>query len=820
MKADLHIHSRHSARPPEWFFRRVGLPDSYSEPRALYAALKERGMDLVTITDHDRIEGCLEIAEHPDVFMSEQLTTRFPDDRATIHLLVWGINETHHRELQRLRENVYDVQRYLAAEQIAHGVAHPLFSTDGRLTLPHVEKLILLFRHFETINGLRDRLLSETAQFLFTNLTPERLEQLANRHDLAPTHDEPWRKALFGGSDDHGGVFPASAFTETPPCADAAGFLEHLRAARCEPHGKPGTPLTLSHSLYSNIRQFIGEKVAGADAASFVGKAFSRFMEGQDPTEFSLGEKIGFVAQGIATGKIFELAKPANMSLWKQFATHFSQQDVKALLASEIDAVSEPERRAFLTANFFANQLAFRFFTRFVKQLSSGNIIEAVQGISTMLPIVATLSPYLYAFVSQRPDRRWLCEVTQRIAGNTPGPLCNTRRAWFTDTLEDVNGVANTIRKLTAACVSKGYDLTVITSRATILVDGIPIKNFAPIGEFELPEYELQKLSFPPILQMIEYIQREGFTELIISTPGPVGMTALLAGKLLGLRTSGIYHTDFPQYVRILTDDSLLETLTWTYMKWFYDQLDLLYVNSEDYRRAWVERGIAGEKIRILPRGLDTALFHPSRRDPEFWRKYGVTENATVLLYVGRVSKEKDLDVIVTMWRLLRPGEPPASNIEHPTSNAQDRPQTDDVHPHLALVFVGDGPYLKELRGLLPDAIFTGTLAGLELATAFASSDVFLFPSTTDTFGNVILEAQASGVPCVVSDQGGPKDLIEDGVNGYITRALDVNDFTSAVERLIQNESSREQMRLAARAAVQERDWSEAGERFWMTPEI
>src|SRR6185295_10142653 len=96
---------------------------------------------------------------------------------------------------------------------------------------------------------------------------------------------------------------------------------------------------------------------------------------------------------------------------------------------------------------------------------------------------------------------------------------------------------------------------------------------------------------------------------------------------------------------------------------------------------------------------------------------------------------------------------------------------------NLAIAIVGDGPYLKELRALLPEAASTGYLAGLELARAYASSDLFVFPSTTDTFGNVILEALASGVPCVVSDQGGPKDLIEHGRTGFITRALDVEDF-------------------------------------------
>jgi glycosyltransferase involved in cell wall biosynthesis len=790
LKADLHLHSRSSDRAPEWLFRRVGLPDSYSDPAALHDALRERGMDFFTITDHNRIDGCLAIADRPGVFLSEQLTVLFPEDRCPVDLLVWGIDEAQHRDLQGLRDNLYDAQRYLAGHEIAHAVAHPLYRAGDRLTLAHVEKLVLLFRHFEGLNGLRDKLLSEVAAFVLRGLTPQKMEELANRHGLGPTHAEPWRKVLTGGSDDHGGMLPGTAWTETPPCASVAEFLAHLRAGRCEPGGQGGTPLALSHGLYNNLRHFLAEKFAGAESSSLIGKAFSRFMEGQDPTEFSWVEKVGFVAQGIATGKIFELAKPAHASLWKQFAATFAENNVHALLAQETAGIAEPERRAFAIANFFANRLAFQFFTRFVRQLSSGNIIEAVQELSTLLPILATLSPYFYALTSQAPDRAWLAEVSRALTGDLPEALRNRKRAWFTDTLEDVNGVANTIRRLTAACVAQGYDLTVITSRSENHVTDIPIKNFQPIGEFELPEYELQKLSFPPVLAMLDYIQREGFTELIISTPGPVGLTALLAAKLLGLRASGIYHTDFPQYIRILSDDSFLETLTWNYMRWFYGRMDCIYVNSEPYRAAWIQRGIPAERLCILPRGLDTALFHPGRRDPEFWPRHGVPHGKTVLLYVGRVSKEKDLDVIVSAWERLR-GD------------------------GSALAFVGDGPYLSDLRRMVPDAAFTGALSGEELARAFASADVFLFPSTTDTFGNVVLEALASGLPNVVSDQGGPKDLIAHGVTGFVTRGLDAEDFAKHVEKLATDAALRGEMSAAAHRAVADRHWSEAARRFW-----
>src|SRR6266403_1590686 len=187
-KCDLHIHSRHSERSEEWLFRRFDFPDSFSDPGDLYRQLLEGGMDYVTITDHDAIDGCLEIADLPNTFISEQITTYFPQDPCKIHILAWGISEAQHEEIVAVRDNVYELQKYLAATQIAHAVAHPLYSINGQLTASHLERLILLFKHFEGINGLRDALLSELAQNLFDQLTPDKIDSFANRHNLAPTH--------------------------------------------------------------------------------------------------------------------------------------------------------------------------------------------------------------------------------------------------------------------------------------------------------------------------------------------------------------------------------------------------------------------------------------------------------------------------------------------------------------------------------------------------------------------------------------------------------------------------------------------------------
>ncbi len=798
-RCDLHIHSKFSARSEDWLFRRFDFPDSCTEPLELYHNLRARGMDFVTITDHDTIEGSLAIADQPQTFISEQVTTYFPHDPCKIHLLVWGISQAQHEEIWLWRSNIFELQRYLAQENIAHAVAHPLYSVNGKLSASHLERLILLFKHFEAINGLRDGLLSSLAHKLLLEITPARIKEFARRHDLAPAHAEPWKKIFVGGSDDHGGMFFASALTETPEARTPAEFLEHVRAGRCQARGQAGTPLALSHGFYNTLSSFIQERFHEklGPAGTLLEQMFSRFMEGRDPTQFTLREKATFVAHGVLSGKIFELAKPANVSLWNELSRYFAQPEVKAKIAREVEGVSEPERRAFLLANIASEQLAFRFFQKFVQQMSGGNVIEGMQALSAIAPLLVLLSPYIYAFHSQAPSRKWLREIFQEMTGAIPAELRNTKRAWFTDTLDDVNGVATTIRKMTGAAHAAGADLTIITSRNEIQIDDVPIKNFTPIGEFELPEYELQKLSFPPILRMLDYIQREGFSEIIISTPGPVGLTALLAAKMLNLQTSGIYHTDFPQYVRILTDDSFLESVAWRFMQWFYGQLDTVWVNSEEYRRGWIARGFAPDKLRILPRGLDTALFTPERRDPAFWEKFGARNGAVRLLYVGRISKEKDLDVLAQAYRQLR-----------------------KEHLPVQLYLVGEGPYLETLNSSLPEAVFTGYLRGPELATAYASADIFVFPSTTDTFGNVVIEAQASGVPVIVSDTGGPKELVEQNVNGLVTKSHDVDDLVRAIRELVMDAGKRAEMSHQARQAVIDRSWPGAFRKFWATTDV
>src|SRR6202453_2642491 len=224
LRVDLQVHSRFSDRPSEWIFRRLGMPQSYSEPETLYRKLEAAGITLKTITDHNRLDGRLAIAHHADVFLSVEVTTYFPDG-CKIHLLVWNLTEAQFREIERLRPNIYELAAYLRQEGLFHGVAHPLVNINQLLTVEHFERLVLLFRCFEGRNGNREPLAQEVANSCLTALTPEKISELANRHNLEPTHADAHRKILFASSDDHSDLHPGATYTEIGQGATVHDFF-------------------------------------------------------------------------------------------------------------------------------------------------------------------------------------------------------------------------------------------------------------------------------------------------------------------------------------------------------------------------------------------------------------------------------------------------------------------------------------------------------------------------------------------------------------------------------------------------------------------
>ena len=222
------------------------------------------------------------------------------------------------------------------------------------------------------------------------------------------------------------------------------------------------------------------------------------------------------------------------------------------------------------------------------------------------------MAPYLTAFATQHKDERFLREVAERFAGSQTLRRKSGKKAWVTDTFDDVNGVTKTIRTLAGMANGSEKDITVITSLEENPQADFPIRNFKPVGTFKLPEYESLLISYPPFMELLAYFEKEEFDEVIISTPGTLGLCALGVARMLGLTIKGIYHTDFPRFFADVTEDEKLGETAWRYMRWFYGKVDQILVPTKQYKRLLMDGGFDGENIDVMPRGINREKFNPS----------------------------------------------------------------------------------------------------------------------------------------------------------------------------------------------------------------
>src|SRR5688572_21795777 len=251
-RIDLHCHSDASNKAAEAALNAISCPECYSQPEEVYAQAKCRGMDFVTITDHDTICGVTNISSRPDVLVGEELTCWFPEDDCKMHVLVYGITPEDHGELQRLAPNIYDVAAYVERRRIAHSVAHPIYRQNDKLERWHLERLLLMFKGFECLNGAHSALHREAFEPVLEQLNRQEIEKLAERHGLEPRWPEPWLKARTAGTDDHGLLNIGRTYTEFPPeTRTVEDVLNCLREGRCQPGGEAGSSIKLAHTFYS-----------------------------------------------------------------------------------------------------------------------------------------------------------------------------------------------------------------------------------------------------------------------------------------------------------------------------------------------------------------------------------------------------------------------------------------------------------------------------------------------------------------------------------------------------------------------------------------
>ncbi|MGQ9659238.1 MAG: glycosyltransferase family 4 protein [Thermochromatium sp.] len=377
-----------------------------------------------------------------------------------------------------------------------------------------------------------------------------------------------------------------------------------------------------------------------------------------------------------------------------------------------------------------------------------------------------------------------------RICDQSPGD--RLKIALVTETYPpEINGVANTMRQLVKGMEARGHAVQLIRPRQPAdprypeqsnrlelyLVPGLPIPGYRGL-RFGLPVYwRLRRLW-----------HRRRVDLVYIATQGPLGHAALSAAQALKIPTVTGFHTHFQHYSRHYGLGVLTHQIART-LKQFHNRSDATLVPTAELRDTLAAEGF--ENLYIFGRGVDVDQFTPDRRSPELRRAWGCTEDDLVVLYVGRIAAEKNLTLALAGFRAIQ-----------------------RQYPSVRFVLVGDGPERPHLQQEHPDLIFAGAQIGDELAAHYASGDLFLFPSLTETFGNVITEAMASGLPVIAFDYAAARAHIQSWVNG-VTIPVDAQE--SFIDICLECVSDRERLRrmgLEARRRALDIGWERILGRF------
>jgi glycosyltransferase involved in cell wall biosynthesis/predicted metal-dependent phosphoesterase TrpH len=755
-RADMHCHSTASEVAKLGIQKSIGLPECATPPEEVYELAKRRGMDFVTITDHDTIDGCLELADRDDVFVSEELTTWFAGEPQAVHVLCYGITPDDHEFLQAHAEDLETCAAYLHEREITCALAHPFFAVAAPLTARHRRRLAQLFPIWEVRNGSRARELNMPAA----------------------VYIETHGGTGIGGSDDHAGVDIGRTYTETPPAATPEEFLRHLREGRAESRGEQGSAAKWAHSALA-----LATRTLMASPELTPVSDLRQPHPATDPDTPGRGaeEVSGGGSGSVDPASVLEIAERVVSDGGErggQVRPDLGAEEARALLRGWLDSIDLSSDPSKLIALMQEDEFSHLDLARRARRIHERRMREAVgrltaaahasdgygEAAKDLFEACVPAIPYV-------PATTILGKEMAKLANREGEP---GRVALVVDGAGSMHGVTHTIERIREHGVP-GWEVEVVGTDARV------DRRLPSVAEVEVPFYAGMTIGVPSVPDLVQTLVDGRYDLIHLSSPGPAGIGAALAARIGGTPLIGSYHTELAAYAGLRSGDHMLELGMRMALSIFYRQCEFVLSPSPASDESLAGLGIERERIGRWARGVDLELYDPAKRDRDAY------PGEIKVLYAGRLTKEKGADLLAESFLRAR-----------------------ERDPRLHLLLAGGGPEEGMLRERLGEhATFLGWLDREQLAHAYASSHVFLFCSRTDTYGQVVVEAQASGLPVVAVAEGGPASLIRDRQTGWLCEP-DADELASAVAQLAASSFLRERIARTALAEIQGRTWEAA----------
>jgi predicted metal-dependent phosphoesterase TrpH len=565
-RVDTHCHSAASQLSKLGVQRAAGLPECATPPEEVYALAKRRGMDFVTITDHDTIAGVLSIADRPDVFVSEELTAHFRGEPQAVHVLCYGISREDHEWLQANRGDVELCAAYMYEREILCALAHPYYTVGAPLTARHRRRLAELFGIWEIRNGARPRELNRPAA-----------TYVATRDGIG-----------IGGSDDHAGVDIGRTFSEAPPAATPEEFLAHVRAGEVRARGDEGSAAKWAHAAIALVARSLDP---GCPRDQGAARPDPKRVMTMVQRLLSEGDSRGGTAAG--EGGVSPEDARCLLRAWLA-AVGLEQLDEQGLIAHMQD-------------DGFDHRDLYRRACRAHERKLSAAVEVAVRAASSAseLPAAAEgLFQACIAAIPYAPATAFLANERAKLAaipyaralgseqrtdgrgedGETP------RVAILADGIGSTHGVTRTIEEIRQRGVP-GFEIEVVGTDPEV------DRRLPAVAEFDVPFYPGLRIGVPSLPGAVRALSDGGFDAIHVCSPGPAGVAGVLVARALGLPLLGSYHTELSAYAELHSGDRGLADAATMAVCAFYNACEVVLSPSPASDGALAAMGMAPERV-------------------------------------------------------------------------------------------------------------------------------------------------------------------------------------------------------------------------------